>query len=259
MAAGIHSETEASTMPPQHHHTDLRCTEHIETIHADTCFPETPSPDQQDYQKVDLHALDQSNYTRASKGGTPELPIIDHGQGPPVHALQDTTIIKDIRVLRNLLKMEDNYLPNCPDYFKFVQKDLQISMRKIVADWMLQVCQELGCQPEVFCMAMSYMDRFLAQCRVTKSKLQLLGSVCLLLSSKFKETCPIPGEKLIYFTDYSITSTEITVSLIKSKLNTNSTYASCVSLNFLPLPSAYDIYIICTLYNYFVILYLCLI
>merc|ERR1719189_1326203 len=72
------------------------------------------------------------------------------------------------------------------------------------------VCQELGCQPEVFCMAMSYMDRFLAQCRVTKSKLQLLGSVCLLLSSKFKETCPIPGEKLIYYTDYSITSSEIT-------------------------------------------------
>ena len=97
--------------------------------------------------------------------------------------------------------MEDTYLPGCPDYFKFVQKDLQISMRKIVADWMLQVCQELGCQPEVFCMAMSYMDRFLAQCRVTKSKLQLLGSVCLLLSSKFKETCPIPGEKLIYYTN----------------------------------------------------------
>lgn len=214
MAAGIHCETGASKMPPQHlhQHTDLRCTENIENIPVDTCFPETPSPDQQDFKKGDIHTIDQCQLSQVAYNGVPELPIIDHGQGPPVHALQDATIIKDIRVLRNLLKMEDNYLPGCADYFKVVQKDLQISMRKIVADWMLQVCQELACQPEVFCMAMSYMDRFLAQCRVTKSKLQLLGSVCLLLSSKFKETCPIPGEKLIYYTDYSITSAEITVS-----------------------------------------------
>ena len=185
----------------------------IENIPGDTtCFPETPSPEQQDYTKLGSSLL--IDPTQATTDVIPELPIIDHGQGPPVHALRDSTIIKDIRVLRNLLKMEDSYLPGCPDYFKLVQKDLQISMRKIVADWMLQVCQELGCQPEVFCMAMSYMDRFLAQCRVTKSKLQLLGSVCLLLSSKFKETCPIPGEKLIYYTDYSITSAEITVSHI---------------------------------------------
>lgn len=215
MAAGIHCETEATTMPPQlRNHTDLRCTENIENIPIDICFPETPSPDQHDFKKGDLHSFDQIHTSQIANNTVSELPIIDHGQGPPVHALQDSTIIKDMRVLRNLLKMEDNYLPNCPDYFKVVQKDLQISMRKIVADWMLQVCQELACQPEVFCLAMSYMDRFLAQCRVTKSKLQLLGSVCLLLSSKFKETCPIPGEKLIYYTDYSITSSEITVSKI---------------------------------------------
>ena len=214
MAAGIHCDTGVSTMPPQHlhQHTDLRCTENIENIPVDTCFPETPSPEQQDFKKIELHSIDKCHVSQVTNNGVPELPVIDHGQGPPVHALQDATIIKDIRVLRNLLKMEDNYLPGCADYFKVVQKDLQISMRKIVADWMLQVCQELACQPEVFCMAMSYMDRFLAQCRVTKSKLQLLGSVCLLLSSKFKETCPIPGEKLIYYTDYSITSAEITVS-----------------------------------------------
>ena len=30
-------------------------------------------------------------------------------------------------------------------------------------------------------------------------------------SSKFKETCPIPGEKIIFFTDYSITQEEIKV------------------------------------------------
>ncbi len=58
MAAGIHCETEANKMPPQHHlHTDLRCIENIENIPTDTCFPETPSPEQQEYKKVDPNLL----------------------------------------------------------------------------------------------------------------------------------------------------------------------------------------------------------
>ena len=57
-------------------------------------------------------------------------------------------------------------------------------MRKIVSDWMLEVCQELCCPPEVFCLAMNLMDRFLAKTRIEKSQLQLLGAVCLFLSSK---------------------------------------------------------------------------
>ena len=133
MAAGNPFESEAPTMPPQHnYHTDLRCTENIENIPTDTCFPETPSPEQKEFKKGDFNTIEQCHISQVVNNGVPELPNIDHGQGPPVHALQDATIIKDIRVLRNLLKMEDNYLPGCPDYFKVVQKDLQISMRKIV-------------------------------------------------------------------------------------------------------------------------------
>ena len=56
-------------------------------------------------------------------------------------------------------------MPVQPDYFRHVQADIKPHMRKIVADWMLEVCQELCCQPEVFCLAVNYMDRFLAICR----------------------------------------------------------------------------------------------
>jgi hypothetical protein len=135
--------------------------------------------------------------------------LVDINQ--PVRAFTDWTLIRDDRVLQNLLKLEELYLPSTPDYFRYVQMEVTPSMRKIVADWMLQVCQELHSQPEVFCLAMNYMDRFLARCPVKKSQLQLVGSVCLLISSKFKETCPIPGEKIIFYTDYSITQQEIKV------------------------------------------------
>ena len=62
-------------------------------------------------------------------------------------------------------------------------------------------------------LAVNFMDRFLAVMpRQQKNRLQLIGTVCLLISSKFKETSPLPGERLIHYTDNSITPDEIRVS-----------------------------------------------
>jgi len=122
-----------------------------------------------------------------------------------VNAQIDPTLVEDNRVLLNLIRNESRYLPKYPDYFRSVQVEVKPHMRKIVSDWMLEVCQEMHCPPEVFCLAMNLMDRFLAKCRIEKSQLQLLGAVCLFLSSKFKETAPITSEKLVMYTDYSVT------------------------------------------------------
>ena len=84
-------------------------------------------------------------------------------------------------------------------------------MREIVAEWMLQVIQEENSQPEVFCLAMNIMDRFLSQTPVLRNQLQLLGAVCTLIASKIREPCPIPGKSLIIYTDYSITAEELKV------------------------------------------------
>ncbi len=141
----------------------------------------------------------------------PEEPDASHQ--PPVRSLKDPTLLKDDRVLRNLLRLESRSLPSAPDYFKFVQgPQLTEDMRKIVTEWMLQVCEELQRAPEVFSLAVNYLDRFLGRCKVGKSRLQLLGSVCLMIASKFKETNPIQGERLIYFSDFSIRPDELKVS-----------------------------------------------
>jgi len=126
-----------------------------------------------------------------------------------VKAQVDQTLVEDDRVLINLIKNEQRYLPKYQNYFKTVQVAVKPHMRKIVSDWMLEVCQELCCPPEVFCLAMNLMDRFLAKQRIEKSQLQLLGAVCLFLSSKFKEAAPIPSEKLVMYTDFSVSLEDI--------------------------------------------------
>merc|ERR1719189_3173891 len=126
-----------------------------------------------------------------------------------VKALHDPSQLNDARVLQNLLRNEHRFNPEVKDYMKFVQSDITPNMRKLVADWMLGVVHEQNSQPEVFCVAMNLLDRFLCHCRIQKSQLQLLGAVCILIGSKIREPCPIPGKTLITYTDYSITAEEL--------------------------------------------------
>ncbi|NWR99118.1 CCND2 protein, partial [Motacilla alba] len=114
---------------------------------------------------------------------------------PMRRALPDPNLLYDDRVLHNLLTIEERYLPQC-SYFKCVQKDIQPFMRRMVATWMLEVCEEQKCEEEVFPLAMNYLDRFLAVVPTRKCHLQLLGAVCMFLASKLKETIPLTAEKL---------------------------------------------------------------
>lgn len=119
-----------------------------------------------------------------------------------IRAYDDPTLLQD-RVLRNLLKTEDRYvLPFNASLA--VQKEVTAEMRKIVAEWMMEVCEEQKCQDEVFSLAMNCMDRFLMCCSIMKNQLQLLGTTCLLLASKLRESRPLAGETLVYYTDHSI-------------------------------------------------------
>ena len=131
---------------------------------------------------------------------------------PTVKALHDQTQLNDARVLQNLLRNEHRFTPEVKDYMSMVQSDITPEMRKLVADWMLGVVHEQNSQPEVFCLAINLLDRFLCHCCIRKSQLQLLGSVCILIGSKIREPCPIPGKTLITYTDYSITAEELKVS-----------------------------------------------
>ena len=53
-------------------------------------------------------------------------------------AYADPVLLKDSRVLDNLLNSEERHVPSA-SYFDCVQPDLKPHMRKIVTEWMLEV------------------------------------------------------------------------------------------------------------------------
>nr|CAD7568388.1 unnamed protein product [Timema californicum] len=126
-------------------------------------------------------------------------------------AINDKVIFKDMRVLRNLLDLEPKYIPPC-NYFGTVQKDIQPFMRKVVATWMSEVCEEQRCEDQVFPLAVNFLDRFLCRCSISRRQLQLTAAVSLLLASKIRQCHALSVDLLCFYTDHSITPDEMRVS-----------------------------------------------
>jgi hypothetical protein len=124
-----------------------------------------------------------------------------------VRSRVDKVLLEDDRVMRNMLAEERKVKKI--DYCASLQTELKPHMRKIVVDWMLEVCQDQQCQSQVFYLALNYMDRFLSKKCIKKTHFQLLSTVCIFLSSKMCECVPIAAEKLLMYTDNSVTLDEL--------------------------------------------------
>ncbi|XP_049865447.1 G1/S-specific cyclin-D2-like [Pectinophora gossypiella] len=120
----------------------------------------------------------------------------------------DRALDRDPRLLHNLLTLERAHALHT-DYFEHVQIDIQPFMRKIVTTWMLEVCEEQQCEEQVFPLAVSYMDRFLAQRAISRQQLQLLGVTAMLLASKFRQCHPLSVDLLCAYTDNSVLPDEV--------------------------------------------------
>lgn len=71
-----------------------------------------------------------------------------------------------------------------------------------------------NCDDAVFPTAVNILDRYLSLVAVRRSQLQLLGSVCLLLTSKIRQSGRLHVDTLVYLTDDSVTHEQIKVRLV---------------------------------------------
>jgi hypothetical protein len=113
-------------------------------------------------------------------------------------------LLNDKRTLNSMLKLEENYTINGSYFNSKIQPD----MRTKLATWMLEVCEEQTCTDEVFANAMNIFDRLMFSMNNTieVQHLQLIGSVCLFISSKLAQTQihKLTASKLVDYTDNSI-------------------------------------------------------
>ncbi|XP_049938979.1 G1/S-specific cyclin-D2-like [Schistocerca serialis cubense] len=145
-------------------------------------------------------------------------------------AERDSVIYDDSRVFKNLLEEEKNSIPPI-NYFVKIQKDIKPFMRKIVATWMMEVCQELQTAAAVFPQAVNLLDRFLCGTCVRRTQLQALACACLLIAAKLRQCC-LPVTALCHFTDNSVPPEEITALelVVLSRLQWRASAVTAVDL-----------------------------
>ncbi|XP_065344682.1 G1/S-specific cyclin-D2-like [Cloeon dipterum] len=120
----------------------------------------------------------------------------------------DPVIFADQRVLDNLLAEEAcTHIEH--NYFQTLQKDLTPNMRSVVVGWMMEVCEELSCDQNVYPLAVRLLDLFLSKIPTQRCNLQLLGATCLHVASKLRSTQLISTETMVYYTDNSIKAAEM--------------------------------------------------
>ena len=69
-----------------------------------------------------------------------------------------------------------------PGYMR-KQPDITPGMRSILIDWLIEVGEEYRLHNETLYLAVSYIDRFLSQMSVLRSKLQLVGAASMFLAA----------------------------------------------------------------------------
>lgn len=126
-------------------------------------------------------------------------------------AYDDRTILGDRRVISNMLALETFYVPGRKHYQQ-VQDEIKLHMRKVVVEWMLEVCLDQRCPVDVFLLAVNIVDRFLDTIKLKKRQFQLLGAAGIFLASKMLEPSPIPATTLVKYTADTYDREELLVS-----------------------------------------------
>ncbi|GMJ15187.1 Cyclin A1;1 [Hibiscus trionum] len=95
------------------------------------------------------------------------------------------------------------------DFMEIVQKDVNVRMRAILIDWLVEVTEEYRLVSETLFLTVNYIDRYLSSNSINRQQLQLLGVACMMIASKYEEVSAPQVEEFCYVTDNTYCKDEI--------------------------------------------------
>ncbi|TKR94548.1 hypothetical protein L596_008817 [Steinernema carpocapsae] len=101
----------------------------------------------------------------------------------------------------SLMCRKDEMYTRVADYFG-KHKELDKSMRFLLLDWVMELCEQERLHRETFYLVVDYIDRFLSVMEdVPTRHLQLAGATALLIATKLEEIYPPSIDKIANYTD----------------------------------------------------------
>lgn len=100
---------------------------------------------------------------------------------------------------QNFRKAEKLHMP--PANYMEAQKSINVKMRAILIDWLIEVHLKFKLMPETLYLTINLIDRYLARKSCERRKLQLVGVTCMLLASKYEEIYFPEVQDFEYITD----------------------------------------------------------
>ena len=98
--------------------------------------------------------------------------------------------------------------PN-PHYMELHQREITITMRGILVDWLVEVAVEYNQSHETLFLSVGYIDAYLSKARCIRSKLQLVGITCMHIASKYQEIYPPSLHEFCFITDNTYEKEEL--------------------------------------------------
>ena len=99
--------------------------------------------------------------------------------------------------IRNYLRSVEEELWSSAQIFEN-QSNLTPKMRSTLIDWLVDVQKRKKFHTDTLYYAVRYIDRYLMERDIDKSKFQLLGSAAILIASKTEEIYPISCESIVH-------------------------------------------------------------
>ncbi|KAL9331055.1 hypothetical protein ACSQ67_000665 [Phaseolus vulgaris] len=111
-------------------------------------------------------------------------------------------------IYKNLRESEEKKRPSS-DFMERIQNDINVSMRAILIDWLVEVAEEYRLVPDTLYLTVNYVDRYLSGKAMNRQRLQLLGVSCMMIASKYEEICAPQVEDFCYITDNTYLKEEL--------------------------------------------------